>query len=125
LRFQEALRGRGLLADVDNMRIDPWTVGDFGFEEEQGRRVLNSFVWMRTFPLDNYYAYPVEWLHALIDLCTLEIARRTQRVAAADTCPNRHLDDEAASLSPASFVDFKQSIARTHNCAGERLNVAM
>jgi Cu2+-containing amine oxidase len=55
LRFQEALRGRGLLADVDNMRIDPWTVGDFGFEKEQGRRVINSFVRMRTFPLDNYY----------------------------------------------------------------------
>ena len=24
-------------------------------------------------------------------------------------------------LNPASFVDFEQSIARTHNCAGERL----
>ena len=35
-RFQEALRRRGLLADVDNMCIDPWTVGDFGFEERAG-----------------------------------------------------------------------------------------
>ena len=26
-RFQEALRRRGLLAEVDNMCIDPWTVG--------------------------------------------------------------------------------------------------
>ena len=25
-----------------------------------------------------------------------------------------------AGLDLASFVDFKQSIARTHNCAGER-----
>ena len=74
-RFQEALRRRGLLAEVDNMCIDPWTVGQFGFEEEQGRRVLNCFVWMRTFPLDNYYAHPVEGLHALIDLSTLEILR--------------------------------------------------
>jgi hypothetical protein len=23
-------------------------------------------------------------------------------------------------LNPASFVDFEQGIARTHNCAGER-----
>jgi primary-amine oxidase len=74
-RFQEALRRRGLLAEVDNMCIDPWTVGQFGYEEEQGRRVLNCFVWMRTFPLDNYYAHPVEGLHALIDLSTLEILR--------------------------------------------------
>ena len=28
-RFQEALRRRGLLAEVDNMCIDPWTVGQF------------------------------------------------------------------------------------------------
>src|SRR4029079_10226740 len=56
-RFQEALRCRGLLADVDNMCIDPWTVGEFGFDEEQGRRVLNCFVWMRNSPLDNYYAH--------------------------------------------------------------------
>ena len=27
-RFQEALRRRGLLAEVDNMCIDPWTVGN-------------------------------------------------------------------------------------------------
>jgi len=74
-RFQEALRRRGLLAEVDNMCIDPWTVGQFGYEEEQGRRVLNCFVWMRAFPLDNYYAHPVEGLHALIDLSTLEILR--------------------------------------------------
>jgi primary-amine oxidase len=74
-RFREALRRRGLLDDVDNMCIDPWTVGNFGFEIEQGRRVLNCFVWMRNFPLDNYYAHPVEGLHALIDLSTLEILR--------------------------------------------------
>lgn len=74
-RFQEALRRRGLLSEVDNMCIDPWTVGQFGYEEEQERRVLNCFVWMRTFPLDNYYAHPVEGLHALIDLSTLEILR--------------------------------------------------
>ena len=72
-RFQEALRRRGLLEELDFMCVDPWTVGDFGHEAERGRRVLNCFIWMRTFPLDNYYAHPVEGLHALIDLATLEI----------------------------------------------------
>jgi primary-amine oxidase len=74
-RFQEALRRRGLLDELDNMCVDPWTVGQFGHEIEAGRRVLNCFVWMRTFPLDNYYAHPVEGLHALVDLSTLEILR--------------------------------------------------
>jgi primary-amine oxidase len=72
-RFREALRRRGLLDQVENMCIDPWTVGNFGHKLHEGRRVLNCFVWMRTFPLDNYYAHPVEGLHALIDLATLEI----------------------------------------------------
>lgn len=74
-RFQEALRRRGLLDELEFMCIDPWTVGNFGFEEEKGRRLLNCFVWMRTFPLDNYYAHPVEGLHAMIDLTTLEVVR--------------------------------------------------
>ncbi|MEA2772091.1 MAG: primary-amine oxidase, partial [Acetobacteraceae bacterium] len=74
-RFQEALRRRGLLNELDLMCIDPWTVGDFGHVIEQGRRVLNCFVWMRTFPLDNYYAHPVEGLHALIDVSTLEVLK--------------------------------------------------
>ena len=82
-RFQEALRRRGLLDEVDNMCIDPWTVGDFGHAIEQGRRVLNCFVWMRNFPLDNYYAHPVEGLHALIDLSTLEILRVDDHFEAA------------------------------------------
>ena len=72
-RFRAALQRRGLLDHVESMCIDPWTVGDFGHEIEQGRRVLNCFVWMRMFPNDNYYAHPVEGLHALIDLSTLEI----------------------------------------------------
>ncbi|WP_428483405.1 primary-amine oxidase [Rhodopila sp.] len=74
-RFQEALRRRGLLDHLDLMCVDPWTVGDFGHVIEQGRRVLNCFIWMRGFPLDNYYAHPVEGLHALIDVSTLEILK--------------------------------------------------
>jgi primary-amine oxidase len=75
LRFQEALRRRGLLDDLDFMCVDPWTVGDFGHVIEQGRRVLNCFIWMRNFPLDNYYAHPIEGLHALIDVSTLEVLK--------------------------------------------------
>jgi len=74
-RFQEALRRRGLLDELDYICVDPWTIGDFGHDIEKGRRVLNCFIWMRTFPLDNYYAHPVEGLHALIDLGSLEILR--------------------------------------------------
>ncbi|HTZ59714.1 MAG TPA: primary-amine oxidase [Acidobacteriaceae bacterium] len=72
-RFQEALRRRGLIEDLEKVCIDPWTVGDFNIPMEQGRRVLICFVWMRLFPLDNFYAHPVEGLHAFIDVSTLEV----------------------------------------------------
>jgi primary-amine oxidase len=74
-RFQDALRRRGLLDELEYVCIDPWTVGDFGVEQEKGRRLLNCFVWMRTFPLDNFYAHPVEGLHAMIDLTTFEVIK--------------------------------------------------
>jgi primary-amine oxidase len=74
-RFRAALRRRGLLDEVDNCASTRGRLATFGHTIEQGRRVLNCFVWMRTFPLDNYYAHPVEGLHALIDLSTLEILR--------------------------------------------------
>ncbi len=72
-RFQEALRRRGLLAELEYVCVDPWSVGDFNVPIEQGRRVLNCFVFMRMFPLDNFYAHPIEGLHALIDVSTLEV----------------------------------------------------
>jgi primary-amine oxidase len=72
-RFQEALRRRGLIGELEYICVDPWTVGDFSIPIEKGRRVLNCFIWMRTFPFDNYYAHPVEGLHALIDVTTLEV----------------------------------------------------
>jgi len=72
-RFQDALRRRGILDDLEFMCLDPWTIGNFGLPAEEGRRLLNCFVWMRTFPLDNYYAHPVEGLHAMVDLGTLEV----------------------------------------------------
>lgn len=72
-RFRAALKRRGLLEEVESMCVDPWTVGEFGHDIEKGRRVLNCFIWMRMFPLDNFYAHPVEGLHALVDLGTLEI----------------------------------------------------
>ena len=74
-RFQDALRRRGLLDELEYICIDPWTVGDFGIEAEKGQRLLNCFVWMRTFPLDNFYAHPVEGLHAMIDLTTFEVIK--------------------------------------------------
>ena len=34
-RFQEALRRRGLLDELEFMCVDPWTVGDFGHDDRE------------------------------------------------------------------------------------------
>ncbi len=128
-RFQEALRRRGLLAEVDNMCIDPWTVGEFGFAEEQGRRVLNCFVWMRTFPLDNYYAHPVEGLHALIDLSTLEILRVDDHFeASGDYIPvprtplNFDADVLTAFRAPSAPLDVVQPAGPGYRVDGNHVS---
>ena len=72
-RFQEGLRRRGVLDKLDLVCVDPWPAGNFGDAIEQGRRVLYGFAFLRVFPLDNHYAHPIEGLHALIDVGTMEI----------------------------------------------------
>jgi primary-amine oxidase len=72
-RFQAALARRGILDLLEHMAVDPWTVGDFAVPIEKGRRVMNCFIWTRLFPLDNYYAHPVEGLNVLVDLGDISI----------------------------------------------------
>ena len=127
-RFQEALRRRGLLTELDNMCIDPWTVGDFGHEIEHGRRVLNCFVWMRNFPLDNYYAHPVEGLHALIDLSTLEILRVEDHFEATGDyipVPRTPLNFDADVLTefraPSAPLDIVQPDGPGYRVAGNHV----
>jgi primary-amine oxidase len=127
-RFQKALRRRGLLADLDFLCIDPWTVGNFGYEIEQGRRVLNCFVWMRTAPLDNYYAHPVEGLHALVDVSTLEILEVVDHFAdTGDYIPvprtPRNYDAELLTefRAPSAPLDIVQSEGPGFRVAGNKV----
>ncbi len=114
-RFQEALRRRGLLGDLENMCVDPWTVGDFNIPMEQGRRVLICFIWMRMFPLDNFYAHPVEGLHAFIDVSTLEVIQVLDHFEAKGdyiSVPRTPLNYDADLLTefrkPSSRLDIVQ-----------------
>ncbi len=127
-RFQEALRRRGLLDELELMCVDPWTVGDFGYADERGRRILNCFVWMRLFPLDNYYAHPVEGLHALIDLATLEILRVDDHFEAAGDyipVPRTALNFDGDVLTrfrgPSAPLDVVQPAGPGFHVAGRRV----
>jgi primary-amine oxidase len=111
--FRAALQKRGLLDEVEYMAVDPWTVGSFGYEKEAGRRVMNCFIWMRTFPLDNYYAHPVEGLHVLVDLATAEIIEVTD-----------HFEETGDYIPvPRTPLNYDSAIIKEYRKPSSRLDV--
>ena len=59
--FLAALERRGIGADqIDNVQIDPWPAGAFGYECEDGRRISRCISFLREHQADNGYARPIE-----------------------------------------------------------------
>lgn len=72
--FRAALARRGI-HDIENVQVDPWTAGNYGLPDEEGRRLSHTFCWYRTEKFDNGYAHPIEGLCAVIDLDRAEVLR--------------------------------------------------
>ena len=72
--FQRALAKRGV-EDFDQVQIDAWPAGNFGYTEEEGKRLARCVVFLRPRPGDNEWAHPVDGLIVLVDLNRLEILR--------------------------------------------------
>ena len=73
-RWQEAMRKRGV-TDFALTMIDPWSAGNFGFPDEEGRRLSRTLTWVRRSPTDNGYARPVANVIALVDLNEMRVLR--------------------------------------------------
>jgi len=73
-RFRAALAKRGI-TDIDRVQVDPWSAGNYGFPDEEGRRLSHTFCWYRSEKHDNGYAHPIEGLCAVIDLDRAEVLR--------------------------------------------------
>ncbi|PLR79923.1 tyramine oxidase [Bacillus canaveralius] len=72
--FHAALKKRGI-ESPDLVMVDPWSVGYFGIPEDEGRRLARALCFVRQFPGDNAYAYPLTGLLPVVDLSTMEIVR--------------------------------------------------
>ena len=70
--YLAALARRGI-TDVDNVQIDPWPAGVFGYDAEIDRRIARCISFLRTDPLDNGYARPIEGLIVHFDLGRNEV----------------------------------------------------
>ncbi|MDR4949638.1 primary-amine oxidase [Neobacillus cucumis] len=72
--FREALLKRGI-TDVDLVMVDPWSAGHFGIEEDEGKRLARAICWVRKFPNDNGYAYPLTGIVVFVDLNKMGVHR--------------------------------------------------
>ena len=73
-RFQAAIKKRGI-TDPSLVMVDPWSAGNYGFQDEEGRRLVLCRNFVRSSPTDNGYARPIEGVTAVVDLNSMEVVR--------------------------------------------------
>ncbi len=78
-RFRAALEKRGITGqDLERVRVDPWSAGNYGNPDEDTRRVIRTTVHYLLDTADteeNTYAHQIAGLHAILDLNTMEVVR--------------------------------------------------
>ncbi|HEX7131901.1 MAG TPA: primary-amine oxidase [Iamia sp.] len=70
--YRAALARRGV-TDLEQVQVDPWPAGTFGYAAEEGRRIARCLTYVKDGPLDNAYARPVEGLMVHVDLGRAEV----------------------------------------------------
>lgn len=78
--FIAALKRRGITeADLPRVNVDPWSAGNYGAPEEDphAHRILRTTVHYRMSDdvEENSYAHPIEGLHAIVDMGTMQVLR--------------------------------------------------
>ncbi|USJ27691.1 MULTISPECIES: primary-amine oxidase [Sinorhizobium/Ensifer group] len=72
--FIAACKRRGIV-DMSNVCIDPWSAGNFGVPDEEGRYIAHVFAWLRLRENENFYAHPIGGLNAIVDIKTNQVLR--------------------------------------------------
>jgi primary-amine oxidase len=72
--FIAALAKRGI-EDLERVVVDPWAIGNFGFADEQGRRLSRCICYWRSTPQSNFYSRPIEGLIPVVDLNKMQVVR--------------------------------------------------
>ncbi|PLR81454.1 tyramine oxidase [Bacillus canaveralius] len=72
--MQAAFIKRGI-TNFDLVMADPWSVGNFGFVEENGVRLARTLCWYKASDNDNGYARPISGLYAFVNLDTMQVVK--------------------------------------------------
>jgi primary-amine oxidase len=78
-RWQAAMKKRGV-TDFDLTMVDAWSAGNFGFPEDEGRRLVRALTWVRRGPDDNGYARPVANVVTVVVLNEMKVLGRGRGV---------------------------------------------
>jgi primary-amine oxidase len=95
-RFIAACAGRGI-TDMSQVCVDPWSAGNFGDADEEGRHLSHTFIWLRLYDDEAFYAHPVEGLNAVVDIKTGEVIRVDDRPGPA--IPMREVNYDSKFLT--------------------------
>jgi primary-amine oxidase len=120
-RWQEAMRRRGI-TDLSLAMVDCWSAGNFGFPQDEGRRLVRALTWVRRHAQDNGYARPVANLLTVVDLNAMAVVA----VEDGGVVP---LPPEDANYSPEAAgtraglkpVDIRQPEGPSFELAGHEL----
>lgn len=107
-RFIAACAARGI-TDMAKVCVDPWSAGNFGHAEEDGRLLCHTFAWLRLYADEAFYAHPIEGLNAVVDVKTGEVLRVDDRPGPPVPMIEVNYDsqfvtDTQAPLKPLSVV---------------------
>lgn len=94
--WQAAVRKRGV-TDFQNVAIDLWGGGYYGFPDEQGFRVGRAFAYYKG-KTTNYYARPIEGVVAFVNLNTMKVFKVID--AGVAPVPKGAADFDPASIGP-------------------------
>jgi primary-amine oxidase len=95
-RFIAACAARGI-TDMGKVCVDPWSAGNFGNPDEEGRLLSHTFIWLRLYDDEAFYAHPVEGLNAVVDIKTGEVIRIDDRPGPA--IPMREVNYDSKFLT--------------------------
>lgn len=106
-RWRAALQKRGI-TDYENVQVDPWSAGWFGFQDEANIRMVRGIPFYRG-TAKNPYGHPVEGLVAYVDLTNKKILKIVDTGVVPVPKGSAELDSESnapmrAALKPLQIV---------------------